>query len=287
MPSFRHILFPVDFSEQNRAMAPHVACMAARYRARVTMLHVLEIPAAVYLGWPEYAGLIDLPALLGEQKRELHSFLKSEFETVTTARVCLGGTPGQVIPEYAAKEKVDLIMMPTYGYGPFRRFLLGSVTAKTLHDAHCPVWTSVHVLETAAPFAGYNTVLCAVDLTSGSPPLLRRAREFTRDRDATLKLVHAIPAAEPAVGFDIGAMFRSSLFETAKERFAKLQSEAGTELETVLEAGQVAAAVRKVAEETCADLIIIGRGVMQEAFGRMRTNVYSIIRDSPCPVISV
>jgi hypothetical protein len=47
MPSFKQILFPVDFSEQNRAMAPHVACMAARYRARVTMLHVVEIlPAA-------------------------------------------------------------------------------------------------------------------------------------------------------------------------------------------------------------------------------------------------
>ena len=44
MPSFKHILFPIDFSEQNRAIAPHVACMAARYGARVTMLHVLEIP---------------------------------------------------------------------------------------------------------------------------------------------------------------------------------------------------------------------------------------------------
>jgi len=98
MPSLRHILFPVDFSEQNRAMAPHVACMAARYRAHVTMLHVLEIPAAVYLGWPEYTGLIDLPAIMREQKRELQSFLKSEFETITTARISLGGVPGEIIP---------------------------------------------------------------------------------------------------------------------------------------------------------------------------------------------
>jgi len=81
--------------------------------------------------------------------------------------------------------------------------------------------------------------------------------------------------------------FRSSLFEMAREKLAKLQSEAGTNLETVLEGGDVSAAVRKAADENRADLVIIGRGVMQEAFGRMRTNVYSIIRESPCSGISI
>jgi hypothetical protein len=32
---------------------------------------------------------------------------------------------------------------------------------------------------------------------------------------------------------------------------------------------------------------VIGRGVMQGLFGRMRTHVYSVIREAPCPVISV
>ena len=288
MPSFKQILFPVDFSEQNRAMAPHVACMAARYRSRVTMLHVLEIPTGAYPGWPEYTGLIDLPGMIEERKRQLDSFLKSEFETVASTRLIFEGAPGQVIPDYAAKENVDLIMMPTHGYGPFRRFLLGSVTAKTLHDAQCPVWTSAHVLETPAPFAGYHTVLCAVDLTSSSLPLLRWASEFGGERRALVKLLHAIPAGTAPAGFDIdGAIFRSSLFEMAREKLAKLQSEAGTNLETVLEGGEVSAAVRKAADENRADLVIIGRGVMHEAFGRMRTNVYSIIRESSCPVISI
>jgi nucleotide-binding universal stress UspA family protein len=104
-----------------------------------------------------------------------------------------------------------------------------------------------------------------------------------------VKLVHAIPAGQPyAGGFDIeGARFRSFLFEMAREELAKLQLEAGTKVETVLEGGEIAAAVRKAAEENHADLLIIGRGVLQEVFGRMRTNVYSIIRESPCPVISV
>jgi nucleotide-binding universal stress UspA family protein len=288
MPSFRQILFPVDFSQQSRAMAPHVACMAAGYRARVTMLHVMEIPAASYPGWPVSAGLVDIPAMIEERKQRLNSFLRSEFETVSTARVMLEGEPGRMIADYAAKEKVDLIMMPTHGYGPFRRFLLGSVTAKTLHHAHCPVWTSAHMSETPAPSSGYHHVLCAVDLTKTSLPLLQWASEFARERGATLKLVHAIPAAKPPAGPDVeGGRYRAILFQMAGEEVAKLQQQAGTSLEIALEGDEVAAAVRKAAEETRADLVIIGRGVMQEAFGRLRTNVYAIVRDAPCPVISV
>ncbi len=55
------------------------------------------------------------------------------------------GDPAQVITAFAHTQGVDLIMMPTHGYGPFRRLLLGSVTAKVLHDAECPVWTAVHM----------------------------------------------------------------------------------------------------------------------------------------------
>lgn len=58
-------------------------------------------------------------------------------------------------------------------------------------------------------------------------------------------------------------------------------------LEAVMEGGEVATVIREAAEENRADLVIIGRGVMQETFGRMRTNVYAIVREAPCPVISV
>src|SRR5579864_7442132 len=92
---------------------------------------------------------------------------------------------------------------------------------------------------------GLTTLLCGVDLTPSSLPLLRWAYEFACERRATLKLVHAIPAGKPLAGFDIdGSMFRSSLFEMAKAELTKLQSEAGINLETVLEGDEVSAALR-------------------------------------------
>jgi nucleotide-binding universal stress UspA family protein len=300
MPSFKHILFPVDYSQENCGIAPYVACMASRYGARVTMLHAMDLWVSPY--WSVRGPIDDMQAtaniteqwekirqaLVEEANQRIDEFLRSEFQGVATTRLAREGDAAEVIVQYAEKENVDLIMMPTYGYGPFRRFLLGSVTAKVLHDVKCPVWTSAHTPESPAPPSGYRNVLCAVDLTPNSLPLTKWAAEFAREQGAVLKLVHAVPAAEPRVGVDIeGGRWRAFLFDVAREELAKLQTEAGTKVEAVLEGGDVARVVRRAAEENHADLLVIGRGVIHERFGRMRTHVYSIIREAPCPVISV
>lgn len=288
MPSFKHILFPVDFSEQNRAVAPYVICMARRYRARVSMLHAIELPTGVYPGWPVYGPAFDFQGMMDRGKERLDSYLQRELEGIPTARLTFEGDPAWRIADYSQKENVDLIMMPTHGYGPFRRFLLGSVTAKVLHDVECPVWTSAHSTEAPATPAGYRNVLCALDYTVKNLSLLRWASLFACEQGATLKLVHAIPAVKVPGAVDVeGGRFRSFLFEMAREELAKLQREAGTTAEMIIQGGEVADVVREAAEQNQADLVVIGRGVMHNLFGRMRTNVYSIIREAPCPVISV
>ena len=61
------------------------------------------------------------------------------------------GEAAQKIIQCAAANHVDLIMIPTQGMGIYRRLILGSTSAKVLHDADCPVWTGVH-LENAPPW---------------------------------------------------------------------------------------------------------------------------------------
>jgi nucleotide-binding universal stress UspA family protein len=266
------------------------------------MLHAIQLSVPPYPGWLAYGPMVDVP--IAEDMREqweqarqdmveqatqrVDSFLRSEFQSIATTRLVRQGASAEVIAEYAEKENIDLIMMPTHGYEPFRRFLLGSVTAKVLHDAKCPIWTSAHAPESPVPPAGYRNILCAVDLTPNSLPLTLWAAEFAREHGAVLKFVHAVPAAETRVTVDIeGGRWRAFLFNVAREELAKLQTGAGTNLEAVLEGGDVARVVRRAAEENHADLVVIGRGLIHEQFGRMRTHVYSIIREASCPVISV
>jgi nucleotide-binding universal stress UspA family protein len=287
MPGFKHILFPIDFSDQSRAIAPYVIEMANRYQARVTMLHALDLHPG-YPGWPAHAIVTNFGPMIEGAQHYVTSFLKSEFEGISVTRLVEEGSPGGAIIDYAAKEQVDLIMLPTHGYGPFRRFLLGSVTAKILHDAKCPVWTSAHTENAPAVPTGYRNLLCAVDLTDQSGPLIQWAAGFAGEHGATLKLVHAVAGTAAGVDASLeGGQFRKFLFDAARAELACRQRETGTSFETVLEGGDVAHVVRQAAEASRADLVVIGRGVISEPLGRLRGKAYSIIREAPCPVISV
>jgi hypothetical protein len=40
-------------------------------------------------------------------------------------------------------------------------------------------------------------------------------------------------------------------------------------------------------DETYADLVVIGRSPFKSVVGRLHAHAYSLIREAPCPVISV
>ena len=102
-----------------------------------------------------------------------------------------------MIVDFAHNNDVDLIMMPTHGYGPFRTLLLGSVTAKVLHDAQCPVWTAAHVEDTPSrDHIKPRNILCALDATEKSVPIMQWASDLRKAMGAALRLVHVIPSME-------------------------------------------------------------------------------------------
>lgn len=55
--------------------------------------------------------------------------------------VCLAGKPWRVICDWAAENKVDLIIMPTNGYSGLQHLWLGSVAERVVQKAPCPVLT--------------------------------------------------------------------------------------------------------------------------------------------------
>jgi nucleotide-binding universal stress UspA family protein len=61
----------------------------------------------------------------------------------------------------------------------------------------------------------------------------------------------------------------------------------GTHAEVVVEAGDAPKVVCELAQREKAELLVIGRGSAAGVFGRLRTNAYAMIRQSPCPVASV
>src|SRR5579864_2761152 len=289
MITFRRISFPVDFSKRTVATVPAVKAMAKRFGSEVIILHVVDLPA-VWVASPEasaWSALINAEGMRRAGRASLDRFVAQQFSGMAVIPQLDEGIASQQIVDYALEDRADLIMIPTSGYGPFRSLLLGSVTAKVLHDAHCPVWTGVHAEQLTAHSADrWKRMLCAVDTNERDVGVLKWAAEFASEQAVELRLVHAVTGADPATKESDPAM-HEFLFNIARERIDKLQAAAGTKFEVCLLGGNIGRAVHQAAIGHDADLIVIGRGVMQKPLGRLRSSAYSIIREAPCPVISI
>jgi len=290
MMALKRILYPVDFSTDSRAVAAAVKAIADRFCARIVVMHVVDLPST-WFGSPEtasWAALINADRLRVSARIALDTFIQQELaETQVGWELAEGDAAGQIV-EYAADDPETLIMMPTHGYSPFRALLLGSVTAKVLHDTHCPVWTSVHAAQvTSHSTRPWRRLLCALDTDNRDLRVLKWAAEFAVSQGAELRIVHAVPGTNETLPEDRAPRTYKFLFDAAREHFAKMQGEAGTKLDICLLGGQAGHVVRTIALADESDLIVIGRGVMQKRLGRLRSRTYAIIREAPCPVISI
>ena len=286
MLAIKHILFPIDFSQRCCQAAPVDHALASRFGAKITLLSA--IPPIWQLGIGDGAGIpVDMEELRRDLETRLNGTFVREFKGLTVQRIAEVGDPSEVITRFAHAEGVDLIMMPTHGYGPFRTLLLGSVTAKVLHDAECPVWTATHTEQISMHRIAGGNVLCAIDATPQSVPLIKWAAEYAELTGAQLRLVHAISGISGWPERRLDQELEETLKKNARGVIEDLQRSIGITAPLFVGVGEVADVVRAEAEGQDSDLILIGRGILHETMGRLRTHSYGIIRHAPCPVLSV
>lgn len=278
MPQIKKILFPVDFSASCLGAARCVEAFAGRFEAEIMLFHVV--------GTSE---LNLAEELLPRWQAQLDRYLTEDFKYFTTRRVCVMGEAAHEVVEAARRWAPDLVMMPSHGLGAFRRLLIGSVTAKVLHDLDCTVWTSTH--SEAAPSLEQihcRRILCALDLTERSPGILEWATWLASEHQAELGIVHA---TEPLPQGYLSGSLEDELAQTAagqaKRRVEILQVAAGAAGRIFVGPGDPAQAVACAAKDFQADLVVMGRHSGAGVAGYLRRHSYAILRESPCPVISI
>jgi len=285
----QNIVFPVDFSGRSHAAAPFVQSLARRYGATITLLHAIQpLPPMYFDMGAVYPEAFDQEPLTATLEARLRAFADEEFPRMATRCSVLNGEPARVIVDCAHELDAGMIALPTHGYGLFRRALLGSVTSKVLHDSRVPVWTSAHCTEAShRAHPQPRLILAAIDLKSEAEHTLETALEMARDMGAAVEILHIEPeghvtSAVPEVEVErvlVGAAAAGAIDveERREER-----------TEVITNGESVAGVVRRVALLKRADLVVIGRGSMHgNLLERMHSHAYSVICESPCPVLSV
>ena len=287
MATIHKILFPVDFSPSCDAMVPFVKRAAAMFSAKVTLLYVLEPSASGF-------ELLTRPAPAAEEDyktvacAKLTAYLSSELPVHKFHRLLVVGEAADRIAAVGRERGFDLIVMPTYA-GVFRRMLLGSTTAKVLNDADCMVMTTQHA-ETISPRRlEHREWVCAVGLSADSERVLGIASQLAETAHANLSVIHVIPAARPGppVQLDLEERVQSIEKQAARDRVRELQRVVGSHAKVSIAVGPTKDALTAMACRLQADALVIGRSAQPGAQGRLRDLTYAVVRDAPCPVISV
>ena len=286
MKKFQKIVLAVDFAPQSVVMA-HRACMLAKAsNAEILAVHAvrpfemmtegMDVPGAAVLEWYE--------AQKPELERQLQAFCEVHLTGCSFRALLVEGEPASEIVNLAVAEKADLVMMATHGFGAFRRFILGSVAAKVLHDAPVPVLTAAHAKEPGPGREAFRKVVVAVDLGPRTADVLAAAKEVG---GAEMVVVHALPVVGNGIELSIDPSWEFALRASVEVTLTEAMAAAGIQAELVMEPGSPAALVHRVAAEWGADLVVIGRHTDDTILGRLTTHAYAIVRESPCPVLSV
>ena len=135
----------------------------------------------------------------------------------------------------------------------------------------------------------FDKILCPVDFNSNSLNALRLAGELSRERDATLHVLHVVDVAIPAK-VEVTAPFdKMEAAVTSKlRRLARQKIGPTVRHEFHVETGDPSVRVLNAAKRMAADLIVMAthgrKGFRHLILGSVAER---IVREAPCPVLTV
>lgn len=134
------ILAPTDLSKLSRAGVRYAMDMALEQGAEVIVYHVISEDVDWFAKDDE---LNPAKALVPKQKQRLAEFIKANcadfLGKVKIHEIVEVGVPYKAIAQKAGSENADMIIMSTHGRTGLEQVMVGSVTARVVAHATCPV----------------------------------------------------------------------------------------------------------------------------------------------------
>ena len=135
------ILVAVDFSQGSRKALAFADKIAAKFRTKMIILHVIHDPASApgfYAA--KKPGKKALRNLDEAAQKMMDDFVKKSLpKSRKVDKRVVPGLPAAQIVYLAKKEDVDLIVMGTQGLSGLKRLMIGSVVDKVMRASPVPV----------------------------------------------------------------------------------------------------------------------------------------------------
>jgi len=140
MFSIRHILLATDLSPEAMPAFEHALDLARSTGAELAILHVHDASVVTASERPEVVA-VEVDRHEGAEGMLDELVRRARGAGVSAEGILHTGRPPDRILEVAEEREPDLLVLGTRGRRGIERFLLGSVAAKVLIAAPCPVLT--------------------------------------------------------------------------------------------------------------------------------------------------
>jgi nucleotide-binding universal stress UspA family protein len=314
MINLKRILCPVDLSELSMLALRFAQAIAGRYRAFLTVVHVLENP---YLDIPggrtgafSFGELVDL--YREEREEEILDVLRDEGSPAVKVDVVFKeGVPHEEITNVARETETDMIVMSTCTGGA-HEVLAGHTTERVVRAAPCPVLSvrtdgsseqherigHLRDLMDIDP-ATERKILLPTDFSEHSVLASDYAISLAREYDADIIVLHVLERVAEftsAMGSDLPGyetvlLYYDDLFKVAQQRVREICKRAAEHNVTAHDrviSGNPRHEIIDVARSGPIDLIVIGthgrRGFSRIIQGSVAE---AVVRHAPCSVLSV
>jgi nucleotide-binding universal stress UspA family protein len=267
----RTVVCAVDGSRAAGDAAVAAAALAEALELELVLLHAVDPEPALTVAAAPYHYLRaqdhDVPIAAG--RRFLDALVDElEYRGPVERRVELGN-PSEVIPGVAENAHAAVLVTGTRGRGTLRAAILGSVSNAAVARVTCPVMV---VSEGDRVRLG-RPVICAVDDSSAARSAMRVALWLSTQLGSELLVAHVI-ASTPPPSASASPGVPDRLAELERREAARflhrlaLEEGLGDDVERRLAHGGESEALRELAEEEDASLVVVGtrrRGNLRSA----------------------
>jgi nucleotide-binding universal stress UspA family protein len=221
------------------------------------------------------------------QFRELRRIAEAHaFPRHTNFRVA-GGEPADELVRLASELDAELLVIGSGGRRELGSAFLGSVASELMRHAPCPL--VIVPPDAALPSEPERpAIVCGVEGNGRDTDVLHLADDLRMRLHGTLKAVHAFDPSPVAAGAGgVTPPLMPELEETAHVRLSRALRESGVEAAAATVVSLPAAvALRRVADDDCASLIVLGcHGRGKVATVLLGSVAIQLAADASCPVV--
>ncbi len=184
------ILFPTDFSETAHNAFEYALHLAEALSARILLLHVnFETP--FQSGWVPEEFIESLRSEKTEKAMNFFHEYQREAQlalgkSIEVSPMIVSGVAAEEIVRISRREDIGLIVMGTLGAESISEKVLGSVTAKVIEAAECPVLA----IPAEARYRPVKHIMYATGFEEGDSPVIRQLLDFADFFGASLSCTH-------------------------------------------------------------------------------------------------